>query len=278
MENIKLNNGLEMPILGYGVFQITDPELCEQCVVDAIDAGYRLIDTAASYQNEEAVGRAIKRSGVAREDLFITTKLWLTDTGYEQTMAAFNASLEKLQLDYLDMYLIHQPYGDLHGSWRAMEELYAQGKIKAIGVANFDELKMMDFVLSTNTAPVINQIEVHPFLQQNDRKVMEEFNIQMQAWAPLAEVKDNILENEVLVNIANKYNKSTAQVILRWHTQRGIVVIPKSQNKNRIKENIDIFDFELTNEDMEAIKTINEDRSLFPYLKEPETVRALFNR
>lgn len=278
MEHIILNNGLEMPILGYGVFQITDQELCEQCVVDAIEAGYRLIDTAASYQNEEAVGRAIKRSGVKREDLFITTKLWLTDTGYEQTLEAFNKSLERLQLDYLDMYLIHQPYGDVHGSWRAMEELYAQGKIKAIGVSNFDELKMMDFVLTTNTVPAVNQIEVHPFLQQTDRKVMEEFNIQMQAWAPLAEIKDNILENETLVSIAKKYDKSTAQVILRWHTQRGIVVIPKSQNKHRIIENIDIFDFELTNEDMAAIKTLDENRSLFPYLKDPETVRMLFNR
>ncbi|MGM0878526.1 MAG: aldo/keto reductase [Bacillota bacterium] len=278
MQKVTLNNGVEMPILGFGVFQINDLQECEQSVYDALMAGYRLIDTAASYQNEEAVGRAIKRSGVPREELFITTKVWVQDAGYENTKKAFAKSLDRLQLDYLDLYLIHQPFGDVYGSWRAIEELYREGKIRAIGVSNFHSDRLADLMVHNEVIPAINQIETHPFNQQIDSaNYMKENNVQIQSWGPFAEGKNNIFQNEVLVSIAEQYNKSVAQVILRWLTQRGVVAIPKSVRKERIIENFNIFDFELTQGDMEKISTLDTKESLFFSHRDPEMVKWLGN-
>lgn len=268
-----------MPILGFGVFQIADQNECEQSVYDAIMAGYRLIDTAASYLNEEAVGRAIKRSGVAREELFITTKLWVQDAGYERTKNAFKKSLERLQLDYLDLYLIHQPFGDVHGSWRAMEELYREGKVRAIGVSNFHGDRLIDLIIHNEVVPAVNQVETHPFNQQiENSKFMKESNVQIESWAPFAEGKNNLFQNELLVSIAEKYNKSVAQVVLRWLTQREVVVIPKSVRKERIIENFNIFDFELRQEDMESITTLDTKQSLFFSHRDPEMVKWIGTR
>ena len=279
MQKVVLNNGVEMPILGFGVFQVTNAEECERAVVEAIRTGYRLIDTAASYGNEAEVGEAIRRSGVAREELFITTKLWIQDAGYESTKKAFEKSLKKLQLDYLDLYLIHQPYGDIYGSWRAMEELYRQGKIKAIGVANFQPDRIMDLIIHNQVAPAVNQIETHPFCQQIEtQKFLKENNVQIQSWGPFAEGKNNIFKNELLLSMSGKYNKTVAQVILRWLTQRGIVVIPKSVHKERIIENFNIFDFELSPEDMDAIVSLDTTKSLFFDHRDPEMVKWLGNR
>ncbi|MBM6602225.1 aldo/keto reductase [Priestia megaterium] len=279
MQKVILNNGVEMPILGFGVFQMTDPKECEQAVYEALMAGYRLIDTAASYQNEKEVGQAIKRSGVPREELFITTKLWVQDTGYEKTKKAFAKSLERLQLDYIDLYLIHQPFGDVYGSWRAMEELYREGKIKAIGVSNFYADRLVDLITHNEVVPAVNQVETHPFCQQvESAKLMKENNVQIESWAPFAEGKNDIFQNEVLVSIAEKHNKSVAQVILRWLTQRGVVVIPKSVRKERIVENFNIFDFELSQEDMEKIATLDTEESLFFSHRDPEMVKWLGTR
>jgi 2,5-diketo-D-gluconate reductase A len=279
MQKVILNNGVEMPILGFGVFQMTDPKECEQAVYDALMAGYRLIDTAASYLNEEEVGRAIKRSGVPREELFITTKLWVQDTGYENTKKAFANSLERLQLDYIDLYLIHQPFGDVYGSWRAMEELYREGKVKAIGVSNFYSDRLVDLITHNEVVPAVNQVETHPFCQQiESAELMKENNVQIESWAPFAEGKNDIFQNEVLVTLAKKHNKSVAQVILRWLTQRGVVVIPKSVRKERIIENFNIFDFELSQEDMEKIATLDTKESLFFSHRDPEMVKALSTR
>lgn len=279
MQNVILNNGIEMPILGFGVFQISDPNECEQSVYDAIIAGYRLIDTAASYMNEEAVGRAIKRSGVAREDLFITTKLWVQDTGYERTKVAFEKSLQRLQLDYLDLYLIHQPYGDVHGSWRAMEELYREGKVRAIGVSNFHEDRLIDLIIHNEIVPAVNQVETHPFNQQiENAKFMKENRVQIESWAPFAEGKNNLFHNEELVSIAQKYNKSVAQVVLRWLTQREVVVIPKSVRKERIIENFNIFDFELSQQDMNSIAMLDTSESLFFSHRDPAMVKWISER
>jgi diketogulonate reductase-like aldo/keto reductase len=276
MQKVVLNNGVEMPILGFGVYQIADTEECEKSVYEAIRAGYRLIDTAAAYQNEEAVGTAIQKSGVPREDIFVTTKLWIQDAGYESTKKAFERSLKRLQLDYLDLYLIHQPYGDVYGSWRAMEELYREGKIRAIGVSNFQPDRLMDLMVHNKVVPAINQIETHPFHQQIEtQKFLQENNVQIESWGPFAEGKNNIFENELLLSMAEKYKKTVAQVILRWLTQRGVVVIPKSVRKERIVENFSIFDFELSPEDMDAIGTLDTKVSSFFDHRNPEMVKRL---
>ena len=267
-----------MPILGFGVYQIPDAKECEESVFEAIQVGYRLIDTAAAYMNEEAVGKAIKRSGVPREELFITTKLWIQDAGYENAKKAFEKSLKKLGLDYLDLYLIHQPFGDVYGSWRAMEELYSEGKIKAIGVSNFYPDRLIDLIVHNKVVPAINQIETHPFNQQIEtQKFLHENGVQIQSWGPFAEGKNNMFSNELLTSIATKYKKSVAQVILRWLTQRGVVVIPKSVRKERIEENFSVFDFELSSEDMDAIATLDTKQSLFIDHRNPETVKWLGN-
>ncbi|MEN3156400.1 aldo/keto reductase [Priestia aryabhattai] len=279
MQKVTLNNGVEMPILGFGVYLIEDENECEQSVYDALMAGYRLIDTAAAYLNEEAVGRAIKRSGVPREEIFITTKLWIQDAGYENTKEAFAKSLEKLQVDYLDLYLIHQPFGDVYGSWRAMEELYREGKIRAIGVSNFHMDRLVDLMDHNEVIPAVNQIETHPFTQQvESAKFMKENNVQIESWGPFAQGKHNVFENEVLVSLAEKHNKSVSQVILRWLTQREVVVIPKSVRKERIIENFNIFDFELSKEDMETIATLDTKKHLIFDHNNPENVRMIGNR
>jgi diketogulonate reductase-like aldo/keto reductase len=276
MKNVVLNNGVEMPILGFGVFQIADPAECERSVRDAIDVGYRLIDTAASYDNEESVGNAIKTSGVQRKELFVTTKLWIADTGYEKTKAAFDRSMKRLQLDYLDLYLIHQPYGDVYGSWRAMEGLYREDRIRAIGVSNFHPDRVMDFIVHHEVVPAVNQIETHPFHQQVEaQKFLQEHNIQIESWGPFAEGKNNIFHNEVLVSVAEKHGKTVAQVILRWLTQRDVVVIPKSVRKERMAENFDIFDFDLDASDMESIATLETGASLFFDHRDPAMVKFL---
>ena len=279
MQKVQLNNGVEMPILGFGVFQVTDAEECERSVYEAIHTGYRLIDTAASYGNETEVGNAIKRSGAAREELFITTKLWVQDTGYENTKKAFEKSLNRLQLDYLDLYLIHQPYGDVHGSWRAMEELYNEGRIRAIGVSNFQPDRIMDLIVHNKIVPAVNQIETHPFNQQIEtQKFLKENKVQIESWGPFAEGKNNIFQNEALLSIAGKYNKSVAQVILRWMTQRGIVVIAKSVRKERMAENFNILDFELSSEEMNAIVLLDTKKSLFFDHRDPEIVKWISSR
>lgn len=276
MENVKLNNGLLMPILGFGVYQITDQDLCEQSVYEALKTGYRLIDTASAYANEEAVGRAMKRSGVPRGEIFLTTKLWIQDQGYDNARRAFYESLERLQTDYLDLYLIHQPYGDYYGSWRAMEELYEEGRIRAIGVSNFAPDRMIDLILHNKITPAVDQIETHPFNQRIAMQgFLEENGVQIESWGPFAEGKNDIFTNPVLENIAARYGKSVAQVILRWMIQRGIVVIPKSVHPERIRENFDVFDFSLNQEDMAAIKSLDERRTLFIDHRDPETVKRL---
>lgn len=279
MKIVKLNNGVEMPILGFGVFQIPDAAECEKAVIEAIETGYRSIDTAASYLNEAAVGQAIKNSGITRTELFITTKLWVQDTGYEKTKAAFHKSLERLQLDYLDLYLIHQPYGDVFGSWRAMQELHQEGKIKAIGVANFQPDRVIDLIINSGFTPAVNQIETHPFQQQIEtQKFLEENKVQIESWGPFAEGKNNIFHNEVLAVIGQKYNKSVAQVILHWLKQRGVVAIPKSVRKERMVENFNIFDFELSSEDLQAISNLDTKTSLFFDHRDPAMVKWLSER
>lgn len=276
MKNVVLNNGVGMPILGFGVFQIPDAEECERSVHEALQTGYRLLDTAAAYMNEEAVGRAVKRSGVSREEVFVTTKLWVSDAGYESTKEAFERSLQRLQLDYLDLYLIHQPYGDVYGSWRAMEELYKEGRVRAIGVSNFQPDRLMDLIVHNEVVPAVNQVETHPFNQQVEaQQFMQENNVQIESWGPFAEGKNNIFQNELLLSIAGKYNKTVAQVILRWLTQREVVVIPKSVRKERIVENFNIFDFELSAEDMAAIITLDTKQSLFFDHRDPKMVKML---
>lgn len=262
MQNVKLANGVEMPLEGFGVFQVPDLSECEKAVSEALDVGYRLIDTAAAYFNEEAVGNAVKNSGIKREDLFITTKLWIQDAGYENAKRAFQTSLDKLGLDYLDLYLIHQPFSDYYGSWRAMEELYEQGKIRAIGVCNFYPDRLADLCLNAKIKPMINQVEIHPFFQQQSAiDTMKEFGVQPEAWGPFAEGKFGIFQNEILTKIGEKYGKTSAQVILRWNIQRGVVVIPKSVKKERMEQNFNVWDFKLSQDDMQKISTLDKGKS-----------------
>lgn len=276
MEYVVLNNGLKMPKLGLGVYQITDEFECRNTIESALDIGYRLIDTAQAYHNEKFVGDAIKQSNIPREELFITTKLWLADTGYKSTIKAFENSLKKLGLDYLDLYLIHQPIGDYYGSWKAMEELYEQGLIKAIGVANFMPDRLMDLICNNKILPAIDQVEVNPFCQrQTDEIMMKEKNVQMQSWGPFAEGRNNIFQNEVLQKIADKYKKSIAQIILRWLLQRNIVCIPKSVRIERLKENFNVFDFKLSNEDMNLISTLDTKKSCFFSHYDPKIIEWL---
>jgi diketogulonate reductase-like aldo/keto reductase len=276
MQKVVLNNGVEMPILGFGVYQISDAEQCERSISEALRAGYRLIDTAAAYENEEAVGKAIKNSGVARKEVFVTTKLWVQDAGYESANKAFERSVKRLQLDYLDLYLIHQPFGDVYGSWRAMEELYREGRIRAIGVSNFHPDRLMDLIVHNEVVPTVNQIETHPFHQQIEtQKFLQENNVQIESWGPFAEGKNNIFGNEVLLSIAGKHEKTVAQVILRWLTQKGVVAIPKSVRKERIVENFDIFDFELSPEDMDTIISMDTKQSVFFDHRDPEIVKLI---
>lgn len=274
--SVTLNNGVEMPLLGFGVFQITGVEDCEKSVSEAIRAGYRLIDTAAAYGNEAAVGNAIKRSGVAREEFFVTTKLWIQDAGYERAKQAFERSLQRLQLEYLDLYLIHQPFGDVHCAWRAMEELYREGRVRAIGVSNFQPDRLMDLIVHNQVVPAVNQIETHPFCQQIEAQAfLQENGVQIEAWAPFAEGRNNIFENALLRSIADKHRKTVAQVILRWLIQRRVVAIPKSVHKERIVENFNIFDFELSPEDMAAIATLDTKTSSFFDHRDPAVVKWL---
>lgn len=276
MQKIKLNNGIEMPLLGLGVFQIADLDECEQTVLTAIKSGYRLVDTASFYQNESAVGNAIRKSGVPREELFVTTKLWVQDTGYEKTKTAFERSLKELQLEYLDLYLIHQAMGDYYGSWRAMEELYKEGKIRAIGISNFFPDRVVDLVAHNEIVPAVNQIEVNPFYQRaTEHELLQKNGILTQSWASFAEGKNDIFNNEILTAIGNQYGKSIAQVTLRWLIQRGIAVIPKSVHEERMVENADIWDFELGTKDMEAIATLDTGKSVFFDHRDPETAEWL---
>ncbi|WP_238989957.1 aldo/keto reductase [Flavobacterium sharifuzzamanii] len=262
--DVKLNNGLKMPILGFGTYGLSG-EVCQKSVVEAISSGYRLIDTAKVYGNEVEVGKAIKQSGIDRKQLFVTSKLWVDDAGYENAKKGFEETLRKLQLDYLDLYLIHRPRGDVKGSWKAMEELYKAGKIKAIGISNFDPAQLADLLSYAQVKPVVNQIETHAYYQQtNDYKVLKQDNIQMQAWAPFAEGRNGLFTNEVLTQIAKKHGKTTAQVSLRWHFQRGIVAIPRSSQKTHILENLNIFDFKLDDNDMKAIEKLDLNRTQFP--------------
>ena len=279
MKTVKLNNGVEMPILGFGVFQVTDLAECEKSVIDAIETGYRLIDTAESYMNEEAVGQAIKNSGIAREELFITTKLFIKSNGYEEAKKSFEKSLKKLQLEYLDLYLIHQPYGDVYGEWRALEELYKEGKIRAIGVSNFQPDRLMDLIIHNEIVPAVNQVETHPFHQQHEaHQFMIDNHVQIESWGPFAEGKNGIFQNELLRSIGEKYNKSIAQVVLRWLTQRGVVAIPKSVKKERMAENLNSLDFELTSDEMENIKTLDSNTSSFFDHRDPKMVKWLGER
>ena len=279
MQTVILNNDVEMPQLGFGVFQVPDPEECEKSILNALETGYRLVDTAAAYMNEEAVGKALSKSGIPRKDLFVTTKLWIQDAGYESTQKAFEKSLNKLQLDYMDLYLIHQPFGDVYGSWRAMEELYRDGKIKAIGISNFQPDRVMDLIVHNKVVPAVNQIETHPFCQQVEaQQFLIENKVQIESWGPFAEGKNNLFSNEVLLAIGKKYDKSIAQVVLRWLTQRGVVAIPKSVHKERIVENFNIFDFELSSADMAEILALDQKQSSFFDHRDPEIVKWLGTR
>ena len=279
MTSIKLNNGVDMPMLGFGVYQVTDPQECERVVADAIDVGYRHIDTAASYQNETQVGNAIKHVGIKREDLFVTTKLWLQDTNYAGAKAQFERSLNRLQMDYVDLYLIHQPYGDVHGAWRAMEELYEAGKIRAIGVSNFAPDRLADLMAFNKIIPAVNQVEVNPFNQQlHAAPWMKTKGIQPEAWAPFAEGRNNLFSHPVLAQIGAKYGKSIGQVILRWILHRDIVVLAKTVSKERMRENLAVMDFELSSDDIDLITALDTNTSAFFSHRDPTMVEWLTGR
>lgn len=276
MEYRTLNNGVKMPVLGFGVFQVADPKVCEESILAAVRHGCRLNDTAAVYGNEAAVGEAIRRCSVPREELFITTKLWVQDAGYEKAREAFFASLERLGLEYLDLYLIHRPFGDYYGAWRAMEELYEEGRIRAIGVSNFGSDRLVDLILNNRICPAVNQIECHPFYQQEEaREICRAYGVQTEAWAPFAEGKRGIFANETLTKIGAKYGKSPAQVILRWNIDRGVIVIPKSTHEERIAENLDVFDYRLSREDMEEIAALDAGETLFGRNEDPAYVKRI---
>ncbi len=279
MQHVILNNGLHMPIVGYGVFQIADAHECQRSVVDAIDSGYRLIDTAASYMNEAAVGQGLRSSGVPRDQLFVTSKLWVQETGYERTQQAIDKSLRRLQLDYLDLYLIHQPFGDVHGSWRAMEEAYRAGKLRAIGVSNFHPDRLMDIQSFNEIAPAVNQIEVNPFQQQLESiPFMQGIGVQAEAWAPFAEGRNGLFQNEVLLGIATRHGKSVGQVVLRWLVQRGVVALAKTVRKERMTENLDIFDFGLDDAEMARIAALDTNTSSFFSHRDPDIVKWMSER
>ena len=279
MEFATLSNGVTMPMEGFGVFQVQDPKVCEQAVLDAVSVGYRLIDTAASYGNEEAVGAALKKCGACREDLFITTKLWVSDSSYEGAKKAFETSMKKLGLEYLDLYLLHQPMGDYYCAWRALEELYKGGRIRAIGVCNFYPHVLADFCETVEITPMVNQVELHPFFQQeNALKIMRDYEVTPEAWGPFAEGKHGIFSHPVLTEIGAKYGKSAAQVVLRWNIQRGVVVIPKSTHRERMEQNFDVWNFELTDEDMSKIAPLDIGHSEIVNHFDPNFVRALHGR
>lgn len=275
---ITMNNGVAIPALGFGVWQMEDLQQCEDAVIKAIEVGYRMIDTASIYQNETAVGKAIQNGGVSRDDLFITSKLWVQSHGYEEAKAAFQRTLDRLQLDYLDMYLLHWPFGDFLGAWKALEELYNEGKIKAIGVCNFTVEKLEELKANATVLPVINQIELHPLFQQKELQVYNrENNIVTQPWSPLGNGNAVLLENENLKVIASKYEKTVAQVILRWHLQEGFCVIPKSVTPSRIAENFNVFNFELSEDEMNVVRGLNTDKRLFFDPKDPEWEQKMLN-
>lgn len=279
LPTVALNNGITMPIVGYGVFQIPDAHECKRCVIDAIEVGYRLIDTAASYMNEAAVGEGIKESGVQRDQLFVTTKLWVQDTGYERTQHAIDRSLRRLQLDQLDLYLIHQPYGDVHGSWRAMQDAYRAGKLRSIGVSNFQTDRLMDITAFNEIKPAVNQVEINPFQQQQDGvSFMRELTVQAEAWAPFAEGKNNLFQNEKLKSIAAKHGKTVGQVVLRWVIQRGVVALAKSVRRERMAENLAIFDFVLDTNDLADISTLDTGTSSFFSHRDPAIVKWMSER
>lgn len=276
MDFVTLNNGVKMPLEGFGVFQVPDPAQCEQAVLDAIATGYRLIDTAAAYMNEQAVGTAIKKCGVPREELFITTKLWVQDASYEGAKKAIETSLNNLGVNYIDLYLIHQPMGDYVGAYRAMEEAYKEGKLKAIGVCNFYPNRLADLCETVDVIPAVNQVELHPFFQQEDALIlMKEYGVVPEAWGPFAEGKHGIFTHPVMTEIGQKYGKSAAQVALRWNVQRGVVVIPKSVHKERMEQNIDIWDFQLSDEDMEEIAKLDIGHSEIVDHSDPGFVKML---
>ena len=278
MELIRLNNNRTMPVQGFGTFQITDEKICEENVLAALNAGYRLIDTAACYGNERAVGRAIAKSNIPRNKIYISSKVWIQDAGYEKTKESFQKTLDNLQTDYLDLYLIHMPYGDYYGSWKAMEELYAEGRISAIGVCNFEADRLLDLILNNKILPAINQMELHPFCQQKDlREIMEKYQVRTMAWAPFAEGRNHIFTDMTLYEIGSKYHKTPAQVILRWLKQEGIIAIPKSVHEDRIRENFAINDFQLTDEDMDKIRCMDTGRSDILEIRSLDEVYRLYN-
>ena len=277
MQTVKLSNGVEMPILGYGVYQVT-PEECERCVSDALSVGYRMIDTAQAYYNEEGVGRAVKKSGIPREELFLVTKVWISNAGYEKAKASIDESLRKLQTDYIDLLLIHQPFNDYYGTYRAMEEAYKAGKLRAIGVSNFYPDRFIDLAEFCDIKPMVNQVETHVFNQQRrPQEIMKEYGTQIMSWGPFAEGRNDFFTNPVLKAIGEKYGKSVAQTALRFLIQRGVVVIPKSTHKERMEQNLDVFDFSLSADDMEAVGKLDKGESLFFSHYAPETVKWLTN-
>lgn len=277
MEYITLSNGIKMPVLGYGVYQVTKEE-CERCVLDALSVGYRHIDTAQAYYNEEEVGSAIKKSGIPRNEIFITTKVWINNFGYEETKASIDESMRKLQTDYIDLVLLHQPFYDVYGAWRALEELYEAGKIRSIGISNFYVDRMVEFASFNRIKPMVNQMETHIFNQQKElKKWADKYDVKLEAWAPFGEGINGTFENPVLIKIGEKYGKTAAQVMLRWNIQRGIIVIPKSTHKERMEENFNVFDFSLTDEDMAEISALDKNKSLFFAHTDPNTVEWFVN-